>query len=158
MAEPQVPVAAPPARGVELRFVAGDDAIMRGVADLCYETLHRPFGVSRDDRWDETDPASLHLAALEGGRLAGYARLLDEGRRAHVRQVVVAEPFRDRGVATAMVSMLVDEARRRGLSSVYLNARRPAVAMYERLGFSVTRGPFRMGRTYLVHFRMERRI
>jgi len=158
VAEPKVPIAAPPARGVELRFVAGDDAVMRAVADLCYETLHRPFGVSRDDRWDETDPGSLHLVAMDQEKFAGYARLLDEGRRAHVRQVVVAEPYRYRGIASALVSTLVDEARRRGLRSVYLNARRPAVAMYERLGFSVTRGPFRMGRTYLVHFRMERRI
>jgi ribosomal protein S18 acetylase RimI-like enzyme len=131
---------------------------MREVASLCYETLHRPFGVSRDDAWDETDPGSAHLVALDGGRLAGYARLLDEGRRAHVRQVVVTEQDRRRGIATALVETLVSEARLRGFALVVLNARRPAVAMYERAGFSVTRGPFRMPRTYLAHYQMEKRL
>jgi predicted GNAT family N-acyltransferase len=158
VAEPTVATHIPKVSGIEFRFVAGDDEIMRDVAELCYETLHRPFGVSRDDCWDEMDPGSLHLVALDGGRLAGYGRLLDEGRRMHVRQVVVAEAYRRRGVATDLVSLLVEAALRRGSAHVYLNARRPAVAMYERLGFSVTRGPFRMGRTYLPHYQMERRF
>jgi ribosomal protein S18 acetylase RimI-like enzyme len=143
---------------IVFRFVPGDDPIMREVADLCYETLHRPFGVVRNDQWDEMDPHSLHLVALDGDRLAGYARLIDEGRRAHIRQVSVAPPYRGMGIGTRLVRMLVEEARRKGMRSVYLNARGPALPMYRRLGFSVTRGPFRMGRTYLSHFEMERRL
>jgi predicted GNAT family N-acyltransferase len=144
--------------GIVLGVVAADDPVLRDVADLCYETLHRPFGVSRNDAWNEDDGRSTHLVALEAGRLVGYARLLGERVRAHIRQVVVAPSHRYRGVGSDLVGTLVEEARRAGIEMVYLNARPNAVAMYERLGFRVAGGAFRMGRTYLPHVRMEQQL
>jgi ribosomal protein S18 acetylase RimI-like enzyme len=149
---------AAPDPGVVLRFVSGDAPVMRRVADLCYDTLHRPFGVERNDAWNEMDPASVHLVALDGDRLTGYARLLFEGRWGHVRQVTVVADHRHRGIASALVSALVDEARARGSDGVYLNARSRAVGMYERLGFRIAGGTFRMPRTWLPHVRMEQRL
>ncbi len=92
---------------------------------------------------------------MDGAGLVGYARLIGEGARAHVRQVVVARSHRRRGIASQLVAAAVDEARRRGFASVYLSARPNAVRMYERLGFRVVGSTFRMGRTYLPHVRME---
>jgi len=130
---------------------------MRDVADLCYETLHRPFDVSRDDRWNNMDPGSTHLVALEDGRVVGYARLLlEDGDWGHIRQVAVHPESRGKGTGSALVRELVDEARREGLPHVFLNARLTAVGLYERQGFTVvSREPFRMPRTYLPHVRME---
>lgn len=145
-----------PCAGLDLRVVRGDDLAMRRVADLCYETLHRPFGVSRNDSWNELDPASVHLVAFDGDRVAGYARLLFEGRWAHVRQVSVDPAYRHRGIASVLVRTLVDEARGCGVDGVYLNARGRAVGMYERLGFRTAGPVFRMPRTWLPHVRMER--
>lgn len=142
--------------GVTLAVVPGDAPVMREVADLCYETLHRPFGVVRCDAWNELDPASAHLAALDGDVLAGYARFIVEGAWGHVRQVVVAPGYRRRGIATALVRAAVGLGAERGLAGVYLNARPAAVRLYERCGFRVTGGTFRMGRTWLPHVRMER--
>jgi ribosomal protein S18 acetylase RimI-like enzyme len=144
------------ADGIVLRVVAGDDPVIRAVETLCYETLHRPFGVTRDDGWNEMDPRSTHLAALDGDCLAGYARLLGEGKTAHVRQVVVEPAYRRRGIASQLVGTLVERAAHSGFDAVYLNARPAAVAMYERFGFRVVGERFRMGRTYLPHVRMER--
>jgi ribosomal protein S18 acetylase RimI-like enzyme len=141
--------------GVVLKVVGGTDPVMGQVADLCYETLHRPFGVPRQDAWNETDPRSTHFAAMEGERLVGYARLVVDGEGGHVRQVAVNSDYRFRGVASALVSAVVAEARRRGLPMTYLNAREHAVSVYERAGFRVTSRPFRMGRTYLRHVRMD---
>jgi ribosomal protein S18 acetylase RimI-like enzyme len=140
--------------GVVVRVVDGRDPIMRAVADLCYETLHRPFGVERNDAWNETDPRSTHFAAMDGDRLVGYVRLIADGG-AHVRQVAVVPSHRFRGIASALVAAAVARARELGLPVAFLNARSNAVGMYERLGFRVTAGPFRMGRTYLEHVRME---
>lgn len=145
-----------PLAGLELRVVRGDDPVMLRVADLCYEALHRPFGVSRNDSWNELDPASVHLVAFDGDRVAGYARLLFESRWAHIRQVSVDPAYRHRGIASALVTALVDEARRRGVDGVYLHARGRAVRMYERLGFHTAGPVFRMPRTWLPHVRMER--
>jgi GNAT superfamily N-acetyltransferase len=144
--------------GVVLRLVAADDPVMSVVADLCYETLHRPFGVTRCDAWNETDPGSTHLVALDGGRLAGYARLIREGRVVHIRQVGVARGYRRRGIAAQLVGTLVGIARDEGFPVVYLNARLPALPLYHGLGFRVAGPVFRMGRTWLPHVRMEQRL
>ena len=141
--------------GITVRIVDGTDPVLRHVADLCYETLHRPFGVSRNDAWNETDPASTHLVALDGERLAGYVRLIVEGGGGHVRQVIVARDYRRRGIAASLVTCALGRARELGLPFAFLNARANAVGVYERLGFRVVGGPFRMGRTYLRHVRME---
>jgi ribosomal protein S18 acetylase RimI-like enzyme len=144
--------------GITLSYVAGDDPLMREVADLCYETLHRPFDVSRNDDWGNADPCSWHLVALSDGLVVGYARLLAEGDWGHVRQVAVYPEYRGRGIGTALVSHLLELAREQGLPRVYLNARLAAVGLYERAGFAVvSREPFPMPRTFLPHVRMERR-
>jgi len=140
---------------VEIRSVPGDDPVLMQVRDLCYEALHRPFGVPRNDEWNENDPASTHLVAVEGGRAVGYVRLIDEHGLGHVRQVVVAPSHRGRGLASDLVSCAVDTAVERGFPLAFLNARERAVGVYARQGFRVVQGPFRMGRTYLKHVRME---
>ena len=144
--------------GVVIRVVDGADPLMHDVAELCYHTLHRPFGVSRQSAWNETDPASTHLAALDGDTLVGYARLIAEGGGAHIRQVVVAHAYRRRSIAADLVSCALTRARTQGLPFAFLNARANAVGLYERLGFAIVGAPFRMGRTYLPHVRMETQL
>lgn len=144
--------------GVTIRIVDGSDPVMRHVAGLCYETLHRPFGVERNDSWNETDPASTHFLAFDGEALAGYVRLIAEEGGGHVRQVAVAPSYRRRGIAHDLVSAALAHAEELRIPFAFLNARSNAVAIYERLGFRVTDGPFRMGRTYLTHVRMERAL
>lgn len=144
--------------GIVIASVPGTDPLLLRVRDLCYETLHRPFGVTRNDSWNEADPASTHLVAMDGERLAGYARMFAGPGGGQIRQVVVAPEYRRRRIASDLVSYAVARAATLGLPMAYLHARRHAVLMYERLGFHVVGGPFRMGRTYLPHVRMERRL
>lgn len=141
--------------GIVIRMVRGDDPILPAVRDLCYETLHRPFGVSRNDAWNETDPRASHIVALDGGRLAGYVRLNVDGDSGQVRQVAVMPEYRNRGIASALVGAAVARARELGLARAFLHARERAIGLYERVGFRIVEGPFRMGRTYLAHVRME---
>lgn len=144
--------------GIILRVVDGEDPIMRRVAEQCYEALHRPFGVVRSDSWNETDPSSTHLVALDGEHLVGYARLLREGATGHLRQVIVDPAYRRRRIGAQLVGVLLDQLRSEGFAIVYLNARLPAVPMYRRLGFRVAGNEFRMPRTWLRHVRMEQRL
>jgi ribosomal protein S18 acetylase RimI-like enzyme len=140
---------------IRIAWVPPNDPVMPQVRDLCYETLHRPFGVTRQAGWNEADPSSAHLVAMDGERLVGYARLIVDGPVGQVRQVVVAPDHQRRGIATDLVACVVWRARESGLSLAFLNARERAVGTYERLGFHVVGGPFRMGRTFLPHVRME---
>lgn len=142
--------------GIVTRVVPGSDPVLRQVVDLCYETLHRPFGVARNDAWNEMDPASTHFVALDGDRLVGYVRLICEQGGGHVRQVAVAPSHRRRGIAQDLVTAAIARAAESRLPFVFLNARSGAVGLYGRLGFRITSEPYRMGRTYLPHVRMQR--
>jgi ribosomal protein S18 acetylase RimI-like enzyme len=135
--------------------VPASDPVLMQVRELCYETLHRPFGVTRQADWNEADPSSSHFVAMAGDVLVGYARLVADGGTGHVRQVAVIPGMRGRGIAADLVVCALAHAREMRLVLACLNARERAVSTYERLGFRVVGEPFRMGRTYLPHVRME---
>jgi ribosomal protein S18 acetylase RimI-like enzyme len=127
------------------------------VAELRYQVLQAPFGVERDDDWNDADRASRHLVAIsEDGSVVGYARLIVRGD-AQIRQVAVDEAWQMTGVGRALVTTLVRQARADGLREIWLNARLPAIGFYERLGFEAVGGTFNTGRTSLPHRRMEYR-
>ena len=141
---------------VRLQRIAGNDPLISQVNDLCYATLHEPFGVTRSDDWGHMDPGSTHLVAMDGEAVVGYARLIEQDGWGQIRQVAVYPAYRRRGIAGALMSELVEEARRAGIVRLFLNSRLPAVGLYEKVGFRVVSDkPFPSPRTYLPHVRME---
>lgn len=92
------------------------------------------------------DPTTfLWLAVDERDHLAGsaachtFARLPSPtnlaGREAYVSHVFVAPAWRRRGIGRALVSAIVDDARRAGLVRVRLHATADGRRLYESLGF-----------------------
>ncbi len=57
------------------------------------------------------------------------------GKRAHIMNVYTNADYRRRGIARQMVSMLLDEARKRGVSYVSLDATEQGKPLYRTLGF-----------------------
>lgn len=85
------------------------------------------------------------VLALEEGRLAGCATLCyidlmptfshPSGRRSHLMNVYTVPAFRRRGVGKQMVSLLIDEARGRGITEISLDATEAGRPLYRALGF-----------------------
>ncbi|MDQ3823713.1 MAG: GNAT family N-acetyltransferase [Actinomycetota bacterium] len=78
-----------------------------------------------------------YLAARAEGEIASYCELLSDGETAQVESVMTLERFRGRGLAKAVVSHAVREARAAGNSLVFLvadDADWPK-ELYARLGF-----------------------
>ena len=83
--------------------------------------------------WDGIDPDCAHvLARAADGTPIGTGRLLPDG---HIGRMAVVEPWRRRGVGSALLVRLVEMARRRGFESVALNAQTYAIPFYRRHGF-----------------------
>lgn len=132
---------------------------MRQVHALRHEVLFAPFGISRDDSWDDEGADRRHLVALSGERVVGYACLIIEpGGSGHVRQVSVSGSRQGEGIGGALMREAEGEASRLSLSLLWLNARVPVEGFYRRLGFATVSGTFPSGRTGLPHVRMERRL
>lgn len=57
-------------------------------------------------------------------------------KRAHIMNVYVCEEYRRRGIAREMLNFILDEAKRRGVSYVSLDATEQGRPLYKALGFS----------------------
>jgi predicted GNAT family N-acyltransferase len=111
--------------------------------------------IPKDLEFDDRDAACLHLLALECDAAIGTARL-DLALGGKIGRVAVLAEHRRRGVATALMQRLHEIANERGLRSVWCNAQRSAVPLYEHLGYAVTSAPF--DEAGIEHVRMERRL
>jgi GNAT superfamily N-acetyltransferase len=143
---------------LEYRFIDSGDPLIRHTKSIRYHTLYEPYGVARQDAWDDLPPGARHLVALSGDRVVAYACMIPEGEWAHIRQVVVESGHRRQGVATALIRRLMDAAAEEGLPRAYLNARLEAINLYDRLGFARVGTVFHTLFTTVGHLRMEREL
>ena len=112
-----------------LRWAEGAEAL-RAVRRAVFVVEQR---VPESLEWDAADAASLHaLARAADGTAIGCARLLPDG---HIGRVAVLAPWRGRGVGSALLARLIDEARARGDARIVLNAQVDAMPFYARYGF-----------------------
>ncbi len=145
--------------GVSLEWIDSDDARMAEVHVLRYEALFAPFGLSRDDGWDDEGQDRRHLVALVDGGVCGYVcLLLDCDGGGHIRQVSVSPLVQKRGIGRALMVEAEAEGARMGLQPLWLNARVTAEPFYHRLGWSTVSGTFPSGRTGVPHVRMEKHL
>ena len=98
------------------------------------------------DPWSEKSVASeldnrwaLWLVAVEEERVAGYIGSQTSIDETDVMNVAVHPDFRRRGIAKSLIIRLVEELKTRGSHALMLEVRAsnaPAIALYEKLGFS----------------------
>ena len=65
------------------------------------------------------------------------------GKRGYLFDFYTRPEYRRRGIATSILNQLMDEARNRGVSDLFLNAREMAIPIYERAGFTFLRHEMR---------------
>ncbi len=77
----------------------------------------------------------VHLLGWLGGDAVGTGRLEFQSSPAHITRVAVRRDQRGRGFGARLMEALHQEARRRGIRRVALNAQLHALGFYERLGY-----------------------
>lgn len=99
------------------------------------------------DAWSESQMAGelrsrhgYYVVAEDGEQVVGYAGLMSlaGGTDGDVQTIAVAEAARGTGLGRALFTELLDEARRRGVTDVFLEVREDnpvAQAMYRAFGF-----------------------
>jgi predicted GNAT family N-acyltransferase len=96
--------------------------------------------VPEEMEWDGEDNDAIHFIARDhDNRALGCVRLLPSGQ---ISRLSVLEAARNQGIGKALVGAAETEARRRGMSEVFLHAQTQATHFYESEGFTVTGGIF----------------
>ena len=109
------------------------EAARSRAAPIRFEVFVEEQGVSEADEWDAADRDACHVLAEDSNRDAvGTGRLDATGK---IGRIAVLPPHRGRGLGSAIVRHLVNQATELGLARVYLHAQVAARSFYERLGF-----------------------
>lgn len=81
---------------------------------------------------DEMDAVSDHAVAIVDDTVVGTGRLLPDGT---IGRMAVTPALRGRGIGAAVLAILEDRARERGLPAVELHAQVHALGFYDRYGY-----------------------
>jgi ribosomal-protein-alanine N-acetyltransferase len=88
----------------------------------------------------QSNVARVYVARLPGHPVAAFCACWLVYDELHINTIAVEPTLRRQGLATALMTWILEEAAREGAVRVYLEVRRsntPAHALYDRLGFSV---------------------
>jgi ribosomal-protein-alanine N-acetyltransferase len=89
----------------------------------------------------QSDVARIYVARAHPGQLAAFCACWVVADELHINTMAVAEPFRRRGLGSALMRFVMADARRSGAHRATLEVRRsnePARALYASLGFAET--------------------
>ena len=107
-----------------------DEELLRSIRNRVFI---QEQGVPAELEWDGRDESCVHVLAHEPhGEAVGTARMTRDG---HIGRMAVLPAWRFKGAGSALLDALLQHARSRGLSQVYLNAQTYAVGFYQRFGF-----------------------
>ena len=90
------------------------------------------------DALPEERVGALHVLSCRRGEALGTGRLIYAKRpneRAKIGRVAVSQSARGLGVGRAVMELLHEEARERGIGEVELGAQLHAIPFYEKLGY-----------------------
>lgn len=141
---------------------APDRRALESVRDTVFVVeQHVPPELERD----ADDARAIHaLARTPGGTPIGAGRLVVDAYEARggsvapgrIGRMAVLHEWRGRGVGTALLETLMEQARARGVTRVALHAQHTAIPFYRTRGFAVEGGEFE--EAGIMHVTMHRSI
>jgi ribosomal-protein-alanine N-acetyltransferase len=92
-------------------------------------------------RYELTQNRVARATVMRAGReVVGYLCLWEIGHEIHITNLAVRPDWRRRGVARALLTAMLEDARRRGVELAFLEVRptnTEALALYESFGFRI---------------------
>jgi len=120
---------------IEIRELRAEDA--EELAGIESEAFSMPW-TKRDFEELLSRSYCFYLVALADGRVAGCCGYTDSYGEADIDNVVVAEGFRNQGIAQKMLEKLIARGEAAGISAFTLEVRvsnAAAIHIYEKFGF-----------------------
>ena len=138
---------------MQYKYATADDMelLIRSREETLRAVNHLPEDYAFSEEFLETSREYFRegdqttVLALEEDRIAGCATMCyidmmptfshPSGRRAHLMNVWTNKDYRRQGIAEKLVTMLIEEARGRGVSEISLDATEAGRPLYRKMGF-----------------------
>lgn len=121
----------------------GTDPKLKAALRIREEVFVHEQGVPLEMEIDDYDGIAWHVLAYEGDLPVATARLITlDACRVKIGRVATLRPFRHRGIATQILQLLLEYARREGFVEATLDSQLEAMPLYEALGFVASGAPF----------------
>jgi predicted GNAT family N-acyltransferase len=122
---------------------AGTEPQLREAIAIRQEVFVDEQGIDPDLEIDEFDGICWHALALLGPEPVGTARFIPLSQQvARIGRVAVRKEFRGKGVASRLMRLLAEYARREGYTRLVLDAQVQVIPFYETLGYEAEGEPF----------------
>ncbi len=111
-------------------------ATYKAALKLRYNHLRAPLGLQFTDAEMTLDALGTHFVALAGTEIIGCVTAQLQDGYVKIRQMVVADTMRAKGVGRLLIHALEEHFVSRGISHFMMHARADAIGFYEKLGYS----------------------
>ena len=121
-----------------IRYERMKEAHVAQIAELEKQCFSDPWS-EKSVASELENPLALWLAAVENGRVLGYAGSQTVMDETDMMNIAVHPDFRHQGIAKGLIESLIAELKERGSHCLTLEVRlsnMPAVSLYEKLGFA----------------------
>lgn len=117
-----------------------NDAEFTQYFQLRWQILRAPWKQPQGSEQDAFDPLAIHRMVIdEQGTVLAVGRLhIEQNWEGCIRYMATASNAQGKGYGKVIIQALEDEARKRGVKLMHLNAREQALAFYEYLDYEVT--------------------
>ena len=120
---------------ITYKYIDHKSEEFKQVINLRYSILFEPYGKVEKYEYDELDDISLHLVALDNGKVLGYSRMTVINDTGKITNVVVSPKYINKRIGFEMMKKHIIKAEEYNMSSLYLNARIETVEFYKKVGF-----------------------
>ena len=117
------------------KYIDYKSEIFKQIIELRYKILFEPYGKIKKYDYDDLDPISEHLVALDNGRVAGYSRLTNFNGKGEITNVVVNPEYVNKGIGSKMLNKHILKAKDCNIKGLCLHARIDTVDFYKKAGF-----------------------
>lgn len=141
---------------MEFRFITTQDPLYPAERKLRSEVLRKPLGFPPGAEIFPFEKDSLHLVAVDNDKVVGCVLYKPEGRTGRLYQMAVYKKYQGRGIGRKLISTLEKYLKGKGVTGIYLHARKVSLSFYEQLGYKVSGGEFiEIG---IPHFTMKKTL
>lgn len=117
------------------KYIDYKSEIFKQIIELRYKILFEPYGKIKKYDYDDLDPISEHLVALDNERVAGYSRLTNLNGKGEITNVVVNPEYVNKGIGSKMLKKHILKSKECNIKSLCLHARIDTVDFYKKAGF-----------------------